>query len=58
LNVSRYEKLAPLTGVVSFVLLFAAAGLYGFYENHPAPEKLQSFFNEHATKSVIRGCPN
>ena len=58
MNSSRFEKLAALTGVISVMLFFAAAGLYGFYEYHPAAEKLQSFFNEHATKSVIRGYPN
>jgi hypothetical protein len=55
MKVSLSEKLAPLTGVVSFVLFFVAAGLYGFYEYHPAAEKLQSFFNEHATSLYYSG---
>lgn len=58
MNSSRFEKLAPLTGVISVMVFFAAAGLYGFYEYHPAAEKLQSFFNEHVIKSVIKDYPN
>jgi hypothetical protein len=55
MNESRLERLAPLTGVISVVLFFAAAGMYGFYEYYPAAEKLQSFFNEHSTRLYYSG---
>ena len=55
MNNSRFEKSAPLTGMASVVLLFAAAGLYGFYEYHPTAETLQTFFNEQATSLYCSG---
>lgn len=58
MKISRSEIFTPITKVVSFVLFFTAAGSYGFFEHPPATEKMQSFFNEHGTKSVIMDYPS
>jgi hypothetical protein len=52
---SRLERLAPLSGALSVILVFASAGVLGFYEYLPAPEVMQSYFNEHAASTGAAG---
>lgn len=55
MNQSRLEKLAPLTGVISALLLMAGAGIFGVYEYLPSGEKLQAILGENPTRVFIAG---
>jgi hypothetical protein len=52
---SSLEKFAPLTGVLSAVLLMAGAGIFGVYEYLPSGDKLQGIFNQNPTRVTIAG---
>lgn len=52
---SRLEVLAPLSGAFSVLLIFASAGIFGFYEYLPAPEVIQSYFQENVARVGAAG---
>ncbi len=55
MNESRLEKLAPLTGTVSALLLMVGAGTFGVYEYLPSGEKLQAIFGQNPTRVYLAG---
>lgn len=55
MNESRLEKLAPLTGALSAVLLMAGAAMFGVYDYLPLGDRLQTIFSENPTKVSLAG---
>ncbi len=52
---SSLERLAPLTGLVSAVLMMAGAAMFGVYDYLPSAEKLQEIFNDKPTRVYVAG---
>lgn len=52
---SSLEKFAPLTGVLSAVLIMAGAAMFGVYEYLPSGERLQAILSQNPTRVSIAG---
>ncbi len=52
---SRFEKYAPLSGLIGTLLLMAAAALYGVFEYLPASDELQEIVSENDTRVYLSG---
>lgn len=52
---SSLEKLAPLTGVLSAVLIMAGAAMFGVYEYLPSGERIQAILSQNPTRVSIAG---
>lgn len=55
MNQSRLEKLAPLTGALSALLMMLGAGIFGVYEFLPSGEKLQAILGGNPTRVYVAG---
>jgi len=55
MNSSRIERLAPLSGAASVLLLIAGTGLLGVYDYLPAPDRLVEIFSANPTKTITVG---
>jgi hypothetical protein len=55
MNTSRLERLAPLTGLVSVVLMIVGAGMFGVYDYLPPADKLQAIFSDSPTRVYLAG---
>jgi hypothetical protein len=55
MNNSRLERLAPLTGVASVLVMLAGAGMLGVYDYLPSAERLQGLFSANPSNLVIGG---
>jgi hypothetical protein len=54
-NESRLERLAPLTGVVTVVLMAIGAALLGIYEYLPSADRLKEILSDNATNVFAGG---
>jgi hypothetical protein len=54
-NESRIERLAPLTGVVTVVLMMVGAGLFGVYDYLPSAEKVKEILSTNPTRVNLAG---
>ncbi len=55
MNESRLERLAPLTGVVTVVLMMVGAALFGVYDYLPSAEKLEEILSANPTRVYLAG---
>lgn len=55
MNDSRLEKLAPLTGAVSVVLVMVGAATFGVYDYLPSGDRLQGIFSDNPPKVYLAG---
>ena len=55
MNESRIERLAPLTGVVTVVLMMVGAALFGVYDYLPSAEKLNEIISANPTRVYLAG---
>jgi hypothetical protein len=55
MNVSRLDKLAPLSGAISVLLLIVGAVTFGVYDYLPSEDRLQIVFNENHTRVSLAG---
>lgn len=55
MNKNRFERLAPLTGLIALVLFSVGAALLGIYDYLPAAERLQKTLIDNATNIAVGG---
>ncbi len=55
MNSTRIEKIAPLSGAASVLLLIAGTGLLGVYDYLPAADRLVEIFSGNSTKTITVG---
>lgn len=55
MNESRIERLAPLTGVVTVVLMLVGAVLIGVYDWLPSADRIQDIFSDNSTRVSAGG---
>ena len=52
---SRLERLAPLTGIITVVLMMVGAGLFGVYDYLPPADKLEDIFSGNPNRVYLAG---
>lgn len=52
---SRLDKIEPLSGVLSVVLILIATAIYNMYEYLPAPEKMVEYLSSNPTRTALAG---
>jgi hypothetical protein len=55
MNESRLERLAPLTGVVTVVLMMVGAALFGVYDYLPPADRLKEYISDNQTTVFLGG---
>lgn len=55
MNDSRLEKLAPLSGVITVVLMIAGAAMFGVYDYLPPADKLTEILSDNPTRVFTAG---
>ncbi len=55
MNSPRIEKLAPLSGAASVLILIVGTGLLGVYDYLPASDRLVEIFSSNSTKVIVIG---
>lgn len=55
MNNSRLEKLAPLTGAASVLVMMVASGMLGVYDYLPLADRLVEIFSGNSTKVIVVG---
>jgi hypothetical protein len=55
MTTSRFERFAPLSGLVSMLLLVVASGLLGVYDYLPSADHLLDVFSGSSTRIIVVG---